>query len=260
LTFTEGKIDANDIESYYWWLTMDTLHKIFVGDFDLSHIDMDSFKSLTEKILRAGAFFDAIHAVITLGWFFIERGDFEKAGDMASLLGRIGAEYEHGHARVYERLLKVRIAVEQGRLKEAIDDAQRGLMLTDRLGLKVINFDFLSLKARSHVLLGDQESAVACFKHQEEIKSNTYLVPYYISEYSVVRSVFSVSYLEEAVNNGDTPRVRQLARESQKWVMQAMKASRKFKRDRVEVLRLMGTRSWLIGERNKALKSWGDSI
>jgi hypothetical protein len=42
--------------------------------------------------------------------------------------------------------------------------------------------------------------------------------------------------------------------------MKAMKASRKFKRDRVEILRLMGTRSWLLGEREKALKWWKDSI
>ena len=39
-----------------------------------------------------------------------------------------------------------------------------------------------------------------------------------------------------------------------------MKVSKKMKRDRVEVLRLMGTRSWLMGERNKALKWWADSI
>jgi hypothetical protein len=109
-------------------------------------------------------------------------------------------------------------------------------------------------------LLGDKEGAEMCFKYQEEMKSKTLLIPYYLSNYVAARSMYSVSCLEDAVNNGDTPRVRQLARESQKWVMQAMKASRKFKRDRVEVLRLMGTRSWLIGERNKALKSWGDSI
>jgi hypothetical protein len=69
-----------------------------------------------------------------------------------------------------------------------------------------------------------------------------------------------VSYLEEAVNNGDNPRIRRLARESWKWGAQAMKASKKFKRDRVEVLRLLGTRSWLIGEHKKALKWWAASI
>ena len=42
--------------------------------------------------------------------------------------------------------------------------------------------------------------------------------------------------------------------------MKAEKASRKFKRNRVEVLRLMGTRSWLAGEREKALKWWGESV
>jgi len=72
--------------------------------------------------------------------------------------------------------------------------------------------------------------------------------------------MFSVSCLEEAVDNGDNPRIRQLARESWKWGMQAIKASKKFKRDRVEVLRLLGTYSWLIGKHKKALKWWAASI
>jgi hypothetical protein len=72
--------------------------------------------------------------------------------------------------------------------------------------------------------------------------------------------MFSVSCLEEAVNNGDNSRMHQLAGESWKWGTQAMKASKKFKRDRVEVLRLLGTHSWLLGEREKALKWWGESV
>ena len=42
--------------------------------------------------------------------------------------------------------------------------------------------------------------------------------------------------------------------------MQSVKVSKKIKRDRVEILRLMGTRSWLMGERKKALKWWSESI
>jgi hypothetical protein len=42
--------------------------------------------------------------------------------------------------------------------------------------------------------------------------------------------------------------------------MQAMKASKKFKRDRVEVLRLLGTYSWLTKKFRKALKWWAASV
>jgi hypothetical protein len=260
LTFTEDKIGANNDESYYSWLLGEMGHKIFVDDFDLSHIDMDSFTTLTEKMLRVGAFFEVIHTVVTFGFFFIKRGDFEKAGEMAALLGRVGTEYEHDHAKVMQLILEVRISRERGRLKEAIDAARRGIVRAERLGLKNIHLEFLASKTRAHVLLGDQEDSETCIKHQEEIQSNNYLNPYYLSDYVTSRSMYSVSCLEEAVNNGDSPRTRQLAMESRKWGMQAMKASRKFKRDRVEVLRLMGTRSWHMGEREKALKWWGDSI
>jgi hypothetical protein len=145
-------------------------------------------------------------------------------------------------------------------LKEAIDAARKGILLAERLGLREIHLEYLASKTRAHVLLGDQEGSETCIKHQEEIESNTHLVPYYLSDYVAARSMYSTSCLEEAVNNGDNPRMQQLARESWKWGMQAMKISKKFKRDRVEILRLMGTRSWLVGEREKALKWWGDSV
>ena len=54
-------------------------------------------------------------------------------------------------------------------------------------------------------MLGDQEGSETCIKHQEEIKSNTHLNPYYLSDYVTARSMYSVSCLEEAVNNGDSP-------------------------------------------------------
>jgi len=260
LTFTKDKIGTNDDESYYSWLMSEMVHKLFVDDFDLSHIDIASFNTLTEKMLRVGAFFEVIHEVIMLGFFFIEKGDFEKARDMVGLLGRIHREYGHDLAGVEQLLLEVRLSIGQGRLKEAIDAAHKGILLAERLGLRDIQFGFLTLKARAHILLGDQEGSETCFKYQEEIKLNTHLIPYHLSDYVAVRSTFSVACLEEAVNNGDNPRIRQLARESWKWGMQAMKASKKFKRDRVEVLRLLGTHSWLMGKRNKALKWWAASV
>jgi hypothetical protein len=260
LTFTEDKIGKNDDESYYSWLMGEFGHKLMIDNHDLSHIDMASFNTLTEKMLRVGAFFEVIHTVTMFGFFFIKRGDFEKAAVMAGLLGRIGAEYEHDHARVYQLLLEIRLSIEQGKLKDCIAAAHRGTLLAERLGLRPIHLEFLALKARGHVLLGDQEGPETCFKHQDEIRSNTHLVPYYLSDYVTVRSMFSVFCLEEAVKDGGNPRIHQLARESWKWGMQAVKVSKKMKRDRVEILRLMGTRSWLIGERNKALKWWGDSV
>ncbi len=260
LTFTKDKIATNDHESYYLWLLAETSHKLFADDFDLSHIDMAQFNTVTEKMLRVGAFFEVIHEVLCLGWFMIERGDFEKAGDMVGLLGRIHREYGHDLAWVFQLFLEVRVSIEKGRLKEVIEAAHKGILLAEKLDSIDVHFDFLTLKARAQVLLGDQEGSETCFKHLEEMKLNNYLVPYYLSDYSAVRSLFSISGLEEAVINGDNPRIRQLARESRKWGMQAIKASKKFKRDRVEALRLLGTHFWLTKKFRKALKWWAASV
>jgi class 3 adenylate cyclase/tetratricopeptide (TPR) repeat protein len=260
LTFTEDKIGKNDDWSYYSWLMGEAGHKLYVDDFDLSRIDMALFKELTGKMIRVGAFYEVIHAVIMVGFFFIKRGDFETAGDMVALLGRVGAEYEHDHAKVYHLALEMRLSREQGKLKEAVAAAHRGIILAEKLGLRAIHLEFLALRAQVHLLLGDQQGSETCFKHQEEIKSDIHLVPHYLSKYIAVRSMYSVYCLEEAVNDGDSPRVQQLARESWKWRTQAMKVSKKSKRELVEILRLMGTRSWLMGDRNKALKWWADSV
>jgi len=74
LTFTEDKISRNDDESYYSWLLGELAHKMAIDDFDLSHIDMASFNTSTQRMLRVGAFFEVIHTVVMLGFFFIKRG------------------------------------------------------------------------------------------------------------------------------------------------------------------------------------------
>jgi class 3 adenylate cyclase len=260
LTFAKNKIDTDDNESRYTWLVSEACHRIFIDDFDLSHIDMASFNTLTEKMLKVGAFFEVINSAFCLGYFFIERGNFEKIEEMAALLGRVGEEYEHDTAKVYRLLLEARLSIEQGRFKQAIDATQIGMALTERLRAKDIHFDLLVLKARALGLLGDQEGTQISFAKLEQMRSNTLLVPAYMSDYTAARSAYSVSCLEEAINSGDNSRIGQLAKESLKWGMKAVKASRKFKRNRVEVLRLMGTHSWLLGEREKALKWWADSV
>jgi class 3 adenylate cyclase/tetratricopeptide (TPR) repeat protein len=260
LTFTEDKIIQSDFYAHYWRLISEIAHKLYIDDFDLSNIDMVSFNTLTEKMLRVGAFFEVIHAAIMCGFFYVKRGDFEKAQNMAALLNRVGEEYQHDHARIYQFIVELLIFREQGRLKESIDISHKGILLAERLELKSIHLQFLALQARTHLSLGDQDNAAVCFKHQEEVKSNTHLIPYYLSEYVSARSMYSVFCLEEAVNNGDKPGVIQLAEESLNWGKKTLRVTGKIKRDRVEVLRLMGTRSWLMGERNKALKWWADSV
>jgi len=260
VTFTKDKISKEDDESYFMWLFAEIACKGLIEGFDLSHIDIASFNTLAQKMARVGALIEAIHSGVMLGSFFIEMGDFEKARDMSDLLGRIGTEYEHDQAKVFQLLPEARLSIEQGRLTEAIEAAHKGILLAERLGLMDTHFEFLTSKARANLLLGNRETSQACFRDQEEMKSKTYLVPWYLTDYLAVRCMFAVSYLEEAVNNGDTPRVRQLARECSKWGKQALKATKKFKRDRVEVLRLFGTYFWLMKKFRKALKWWTASV
>jgi len=260
IKFTKDKIDTSDDESYSWWFFDEMLHKTMFENFDLSHIDIVSYKILTEKMLRIGVLFETIVSALFLGFFFIKRGDFENARAMTALLGRIGVEYEHSQARLFQLLVEVRIFKELGKLKETIDSAHRGILLAERLGFKEMHLEFITLKTQAQVLDGNLEGSEICLDHQEEIRSNAYLIPYYLSDYISVRSLYFVSRLEEAVESGDESRIRQFDRESRKWGSRSIKASRKFKRDRVEVLRLMGTRSWLMGKRKKALKWWADSV
>ena len=260
IKFTKDKIDTSDDESYSWWFFDEMLHKTMFENFDLSHIDIVSYKILTEKMLRIGVLFETIVSALFLGFFFIKRGDFENARAMAALLGRIGVEYEHSQARLFQLLVEVRIFKELGKLKETIDSAHRGILLAERLGFKEMHLEFITLKTQAKVLDGNLEGSETCLDHQEEIRSNAYLIPYYLSDYISVRSSYFVSCLEEAVKSGDQTRALEFASESGMWGTKSIKASRKFKRDRVEVLRLMGTRSWLMGEREKALKWWSDSV
>jgi tetratricopeptide (TPR) repeat protein len=212
-------------------------------------------------MLKIGASVDVIHTVIFVGFYFIKIGDFEKAEEMALILSRIGTEYDHNHARLFQYLVEIRIMREKGeKLEQSTDLANKGIALAERLGLRNIHIETLALKARTHVMLEDLEGAKACLNEQLDIRSNAFLVPYYLSYFVFVRSLYYVYCLEEAVKRGDENQIRQFAVESQKWGSQTLKVSKKFKRHRVEILRLMGTRSWLLGEHKQALKWWSESI
>jgi class 3 adenylate cyclase len=259
LDFTKNRIDTSDLWSSYVWVLTDHAHKVSIGDFDLSYLE--SFSYFSEEMLRVGGFWEVIHAVSFAGFYFIKTGDFEKAEYMTSSLNRIGTEYDNSLARFLQYLLEIRILREKGEKFEAtIDLANKGAVLAGRLGIKNFHIECLALNARTYLMLGNLESAEACLDEQEEIRSNAFLVPYYLSDFVSVRSLYNIIRLEEALKRGDEKQIRQFAAESQKWGSQTLRVSKKFKRHRVEILRLMGTRSWLMGKRKKALKWWGDSV
>jgi class 3 adenylate cyclase/tetratricopeptide (TPR) repeat protein len=261
LDFTKDRISTSDLWTSYIWLICDIGHRHMIGDFDLSYLDVESFSSFSERMLKVGASVEVIHAVLMMGFYFIKIGDLKSAEEMASSLNRIGTEYDHSHARLFQYLVEIRIFIEKGgKLKESLDLANKGIVLAERLGVRNIHIECLALNARTHLMLGDLENTKACLNEQQEIRSKAFLIPYYLSDYVSVRSLYNVFRLEEAVKKGDENQIRQFAAESQKWGSQTLRVSKKFKRHRVEVLRLMGTRSWLLGEHRQALKWWAESI
>jgi class 3 adenylate cyclase len=97
------------------------------------------------------------------------------------------------------------------------------------------------------------------FEYLETIRGETPLAPFYLSDYLVGRFMFALQTLENALKTGDAS-CDKCAQEARLWGKKSLKGSKKFKRERVEAIRSMGTFHWLTGKKRDALKWWRLSI
>ena len=139
----------------------------------------------------------------------------------------------------------------------------RGILLAERLGLGDLkHFGFFNRDGPGPCIAWqiEKELLKQCFKHLEEIRSNAYLVPLLSERLCLPFGLMlSVAGLEEAVNIGDNPRTRQLARESWKWGMHGHEGE--LRNSGGTVLRGIeafgDSVAWLMGERDSKSTEMG---
>ena len=198
-------------------------------------------------------------SILFQGYYFLETGQFAKTIEAIERLNTIYREYNQDAAGYFEITLKTRLFLKQRRLGEALRSFHEGIEFVDKKAAKNLHFEMNALKARALLLSGEMDQARDRFEYLETIRGETPLAPYFLSDYLVGRFTFALQTLENALKTGDAS-CDKYVREARLWGKKSLKVSKKFKRERVEAIRYMGTFSWLTGKKRNALKWWRLSV
>jgi tetratricopeptide (TPR) repeat protein len=189
----------------------DFVHHMLRGDWDaLREIDAD----LLEEGLRRGGLWHVVTYLGLLGKLRIYRGDFDGAATLIEELGKIEERYAYGLARENRLGCTAFLAVERGRLDEAIDACDAYFETTDEALPRL-----LALATRARALVGADrldEAALQLDRAHQDMDVLGVVPPFHAS--SVLRSDLSlaVARLEASGSRRGAFRARRTARQARR--------------------------------------------
>jgi tetratricopeptide (TPR) repeat protein len=184
----------------------------------------------------------------------IEQGKFIKATELLTKLEEIGYTYEHNYPKIYHYVLKGLFYMKSSRYKESLGNTMIGIQLAKEHNFEAFLFILYTLKAKMEFKLGDLEDCEQTITLLYRLKSESSLVPLYLSSFWLCVLPLRLHQMETAKKTGER------VTSCDKIAREAVKVSRRIASDRTEAYRLMGTYYWLRGKCKKAVKWWVQSL
>jgi len=232
-----------------------------VMEFMLGRWNIEPFdETMVRSFLGKGGMFHVDTYSIFNGFWLLETGNIPNAEHIVKVLCEIGEAYDNVQTRCFSIILDMRIKMKVRKLGDLHETFDESLQFFDRIGEKVLNFEAHTFKARALLLNGDIDGAKECLDYLESLTREMVLIPFYISDTCIAQFMFDMRQLEDVINAGDNSRFKVFRRKAKQSGKEALKISRKFKRDRTEALKLTGTYWWLLGKPQKAIRRWKKSI
>jgi class 3 adenylate cyclase/tetratricopeptide (TPR) repeat protein len=189
----------------------DFVHHMLRGDWQaLREIDAE----LLEEGLRRGGLWHVVTYLGMLGKLRIYRGEFDDAASLIEELGKIEERYAYGLARENRQGCAAFLALERGRLDEAIDACDAYFEATDEALPRVLA---LATRARALVRAGRlDEAAVQLDRAHQDMDALGVVPPFHAS--SVLRSdlMLAVARLEASDSRRGAFRARRTARHARR--------------------------------------------
>ena len=225
------------------------------------HMAPDTYAAEYEAGLRTGDLFSATGYLLYLGRLKAEQGMFEDTEFCARKLDVIVEEYDYASAKVYSHSLRFLNMINGGHILSALSEAEKGLLLTDRMGLEPFKVNFFGCKAISQSLLGNVEEAkTTLLEGKSIVESKGGLSPFDVLPFHFAQLLSSLADLEEALGKGNKSTIQDNRKVSSQNVSVTQGFSKKYILHRTWIFRSVGVYYWLIGKQSKALKWWEKSI
>ena len=257
LNLARSLVRDDDIPAWFMYRTVNFLHHMFEGDWSEEH---EIEEALVQESLQYGQLWDVVTYLGTHADMKISTGEFGVARERMEKIAEIRDQYEYELAKSTHYALVMFLALEQGRLEEAVVAADAYYEENPEDLLHVIA---LGGKAKAQVLLDDRPGAEETLSRCAAIVARAgrgRVPPYQLSNYLRSRFLLDVAELEAAAGGESRVQWRSARKRARESGRAALGVASKCASRRTEIYRLAGVLHWLVGKPGKALEWWRKSI
>jgi class 3 adenylate cyclase/predicted ATPase len=257
LNLARSLVREDDIPAWFMYRTVNFLHHMFEGDWSEEH---EIEEALIQESLQYGQLWDVVTYLGTHADKKISTGEFGVARERIEQIAKIRDQYEYELAKSTHYALAMFLALEQGRLEEALVAADA---YYEENPEDLLHVHALGGKAKAQVLLDDRKGAEETLTKCATIVARAgrgRVPPYQLSNYLRSRFLLDLAALEAAARGDDRVKWRSYRKRARKSGRAALAVASKCASRRTEIYRLAGVLDWLVGKPGKALEWWRKSI
>lgn len=217
--------------------------------------------SILDKALDKGEFWSSTLNWLVIGQIRLEQGRFEDSKIMADKLQEIGENYGYVRSRFLGKYLKAAIFIKTLSLRQALSEAEKGVVLSEQTGEKNTTIALLGHKAIAETLVGQIDIAQASLKAGELVISELRKIQvFWHTPFLLGQFITHLHLLKDAIGRDHHSQIQQQRKTIHRIATQVLEVSKKIALYRTWIFRLIGEYYWLIGKQKKAIKWWDKSI
>lgn len=243
-----------DLPEEFVYRVFNFVHHFLKGDWDSRH---EVEQELIDDALAHGLLWDASTYLGLHAKQMLYQGQFDRAAERIEELRKIEDVFAHGLARENYQGCAAFLALERGRIAEALAACDVYYKSSDEL---LPNLLALGTKAKALVLAGELDDARATLARAEELMRPSFTLPaFQLSSYLRSRLLLEATELE-AASRKDRRGARRLGRRAARTARRALRSSRGAAWRGPESARLAGRVAWLRGRRRRAFAYWVEAL
>jgi len=257
LEYVQDKVSATDVKSILSYEFHSLLHHYWAGNWSMVKKYDDN---LVNQNLNIGEVFFPSLYVLIYGLIKCDQGCLKEAEAMVIKLSTIADEYENSVTRAYKYELRAILLMKTRKFHLALEELKKGIILSEKIGLKIYAYLLYTIKARLHIILKSIQHAEDSLLCANKIQSEVETVPFFYSSFLLSQFMSHLYKLEEAIKKGNKSELAKIRRIALKSGQKTIENSQMVASNRVESYKLMGVYYWMVGKQNKALLCWSRSI
>lgn len=250
-----NKKDAKDYLRY-------NLYELYLNFFEGRWKKYQAYdQQIIEENLTLGEIWNVSTYLFFICSIKIDIGAFEESEKLIRKITEIWETYENENTQGYIYSLNAKLLMKLRKFEEFHTEIDKAITFATRVGRRLFELSYLGYKAKAYILTHDIKNAKECLMRATKLQLKDELkIPHFMSSKLLGRFLLDIHQLEEIVLSIGRSRNRKYRKIAQNSGKEAMRNLSKYACNKTEIFRLKGIYFWLLGEQNKAVAWWKESI